>query len=420
LRIESVSRKIAALRNPAALDDRVEILYITNGFPYPLTSGYLRHYHFIRELSARGHRITLLSLAGVRHRPEDIDAMRATASEIHVFRVDDARSLRSRLRRRLQRVLRRDPAVLAMAGSAARLVATRRFDAVISSGKQTIQVLDEVPQLPLVVDMTDATSVRLEGAARHADPLRRRTLLLEAAAMRRVESDLLGRAHELVFAAMRDCEALTSALPRGPHAPATVIPNGVDLEYWHRTRPQRGSATVVFTGGMNYPPNTDAAMTLIRDVMPLVWSELPDVRLTIVGRDPTPGLRAAATDERVTVTGFVEDVRPYLDDATVFAAPLRFGAGIQNKLLEAMAFELPVVASSVAADGLRVGPGIEPPIRVVDEPVGTARALLDELRAQGSDATPRAVARAYVAAHFDWALSGSRLDEVVRRAAAAR
>jgi len=119
---------------------------------------------------------------------------------------------------------------------------------------------------------------------------------------------------------------------------------------------------------MHYAPNVDAAFHLIRDVFPVVRVEIPDAQLHIVGRDPTPELRAAQNVPGVTIIGFVEDVRPWLEGATVFASPIRFGAGIQNKVLEAMAMELPVVASTVAADGLRTNEGTMPPVDIADDP----------------------------------------------------
>jgi glycosyltransferase involved in cell wall biosynthesis len=322
-----------------------------------------------------------------------------------------------RLARRIRRAAGVDPAVRAMTREARQLRRSEAFDVVLSSGKQTLSVLDELSGLPLVVDVTDATSIRLAGAARHADPLHRVRLLAEARAMRRIESSLLGRADELVFASRRDCDALLAG-SAGVTAPASVIPNGVDLGYWRRRTDQRGQANVVFTGGMHYPPNTDAALTLIRSIMPLVWRQEPDARLKIVGRDPTPELvQAGRGDPRVVVTGFVDDVRPFLEDATVFAAPLRFGAGIQNKVLEAMAFQLPVVASSIAADGLRVDATVSLPVTVADDPERFGGHLAAELRAARSDATPRAETRAYVAAQFEWTTSGRRLGEVIERAA---
>src|SRR5206468_215326 len=115
---------------------------------------------------------------------------------------------------------------------------------------------------------------------------------------------------------------------------------------------------------MEYPPNTDAALYLIEEILPLVQRTVPAAQALIVGRDPPARLRSAGQRPGVTVTGFVDDVRPYLERATVFAAPLRFGAGIQNKVLEAMAMEVPVVASPLAADGLRTEDGAQPPLDV--------------------------------------------------------
>jgi polysaccharide biosynthesis protein PslH len=113
------------------------------------------------------------------------------------------------------------------------------------------------------------------------------------------------------------------------------------------------------------------------------------------------------------VTGFVEEVRPYLEEASVFAAPLRFGAGIQNKLLEAMAMQVPSVVSALAADGLRNATGEMPPVVVEDEPVAFAAALVEALDRAASDGTPDAAARAYVARNFDWGRSGDDLATIL-------
>src|SRR4029079_9643158 len=101
---------------------------------------------------------------------------------------------------------------------------------------------------------------------------------------------------------------------------------------------------------------------------PAVRESRPDARLLIVGRDPTAAVQALAELPGVTVTGFVDDVRPYLEDAWVFAARLRFGAGIQNKLLEAMAMQVPSVVSGLAADGVGNAPGGMPPVVRGDAP----------------------------------------------------
>ena len=219
---------------------------------------------------------------------------------------------------------------------------------------------------------------------------------------------LIGNAAHLLFASVRDRDALVGRSSR-----ATVVPNGVDTGFWRRVAPERGANTIAFTGAMDYPPNTDAALYLAETILPLVQRTIPDARALIVGRDPPPRLERAGQLPGVTVTGFVDDVRPYLEQATVFAAPLRFGAGIQNKVLEALAMELPVVASPLAADGLRTEDGQTPPAQVAGSAQEFADLIVRALHERASDPAPDTAARRYVETHFVWRRSGEKLDQVL-------
>ena len=164
---------------------------------------------------------------------------------------------------------------------------------------------------------------------------------------------------------------------------------------------------------MNYRPNIDAAVFLIEEVFPLVQKAHPEAELLLVGHSPVPALVAAGNRPGVTVTGFVDDVRPYLERAAVFAAPLRFGAGIQNKVLEAMAMEVPVVASPLAADGLNTEDGARPPVKLAQTASEFARLILAELEARETDTTPDIAAREYIQQHFVWPAIGDRLRTVL-------
>jgi glycosyltransferase involved in cell wall biosynthesis len=285
------------------------------------------------------------------------------------------------------------------------------------SGKRTYPVADALAGLPLVADLCDATSSRLRRQARHAPMARRLPLALEYLEVRRVERALVRRAQHVLFASERDREAI---MGRGPEAAgqarATVVPNGVDLDVWHRTAPSLGSA-IVLTGAMDYPPNADAAIQLATEILPIVRRDAPEAEVLVVGRDPTPEVQALADHPGVTVTGFVDDVRPYLEQAAVFAAPIRFGAGIQNKVLEAMAMEVPVVASPLAADGLRTTGGRTPPIDIASTPAAFAAAILRRYRA-ASTTGPDVALRTYVAEEFDWARQAARVSDLLEDAAA--
>lgn len=392
----------------------MRVLYLTNGFPYPLTSGYLRHYHLIRELSA-DHEVTLLSLTGRGFRVEDLEGLRPMVERLEVFGSDRGSQVR-KVTRRVRGMLGGavSLAVRNMSASAADLQAERPFDVVVHSGKSTHPVLDGLPTLPVAADLCDATSSRLEGAMAYARPARRPALWLDLQAMRRIEARIVRRAAHVMFASERDRRLIVGSAVTPE---SSIVPNGVDVTFWRRTVPSLGRDRIVFTGAMHYPPNVDAAVVLAEQVLPLVRQRVPEASLDIVGRDPAPAVLALATRPGIHVTGYVPDVRPYLEAASVFAAPLRFGAGIQNKLLEALAMELPVVASTLAIDGLRVG-SAAPPAAVADEPSVMADRIVEALEAVRRGTTaPNSAGRAYVEGSFRWETSGRRLAEILRSVA---
>ncbi|HET8778135.1 MAG TPA: glycosyltransferase [Candidatus Limnocylindria bacterium] len=163
-----------------------------------------------------------------------------------------------------------------------------------------------------------------------------------------------------------------------PSSRVEVVPNGVDTGYF-RPEPRAGeSASLVFVGAMSYPPNVAAMRYFTSSVLPDLQRWRDDVRLTIVGRDPSAAVLAMSSPT-VEVTGPVEDVRPFLASGAAFVAPMVSGSGIKNKVLEAMAMALPVVATSLAVEGLPVRDGEN--ALVADDAHGFAaaiRLLLDD------------------------------------------
>jgi glycosyltransferase involved in cell wall biosynthesis len=387
----------------------VRVLYVTNGFPYPLTSGYLRHYFLIRGLASASHDVALFSLSGREVTTEDRAALEEVCSSVTVVRADTGSRLRQRLATVLPSLTVYGPAA-ALGRAAADLGERWPADAVLFSGKRTFPALPPLAGLPLVTDLCDATSSRLRAGLRHDPPVKVPAHLVEWASVRRVERALVARSASLLFASARDRDLVVSPADA---ARSVVVPNGVDLGYWHRTNESLGRDTIVFTGAMDYGPNADAALHLVQAVLPRVRGRRPDARVLLVGRGPGPALReAAARAEGVTLTGTVPDVRPALEEAAVFAAPLRVGAGIQNKVLEALAMEVPVVASSLAAGGLHTADGEAPPLVEADGPEATAAALVEALRRADGAAAPAADGRRFVAEHFSW----RRSAELVARA----
>lgn len=390
----------------------MRILYVTNGFPFPLTSGYLRHYFLIKELSQH-HEITLLSIVGANFAAEHAEAMKPYTEQVFTFLSSSkSGSLKRKAINRLRSLVRTNPTVEQMSQTIARLTSESNYDAVLFSGKRAYSAIKHLRDMPLVIDMCDATSMKIRGSMRHARLAKMPLLLLDYVQVRNAERTMMNNAAHMLFASVRDRDALLGQTER-----ATVVPNGVDTEFWQRRSRTRGPNRVVFTGAMDYPPNVDAALYLINEIMPLVRQKFPDAEVQIVGRDPTPPLKRAGQQPGVTVTGFVDDVRPYLEQATVFAAPLRFGAGIQNKLLEALAMETPVVASPLAADGLRTEQGEQPPVQISRNAQEFAERICQQLAAHATNDAPFAEGRQFVERHFVWRRSGQKLDQVFNRVA---
>jgi glycosyltransferase involved in cell wall biosynthesis len=195
-------------------------------------------------------------------------------------------------------------------------------------------------------------------------------------------------------------------------APIAVIRNGVDLDYFLPQPIARETATILFTGKMSYHANDTAARFLLDEIMPLVWEHVPHARVVIAGQGPRNDLirRARGQTERIQVTGFVPDMRFYLARATVACAPILYGAGTQNKVLEAMACATAVVASPRAIEALATRPS-------QDVLMGSsARELSTQLLRVLGDAALRAQlehnGRRYVEIHHRWENSVQDLENV--------
>jgi glycosyltransferase involved in cell wall biosynthesis len=196
-----------------------------------------------------------------------------------------------------------------------------------------------------------------------------------------------------------------------PRASCTVVPNGVDLDYFTPAPSRADVPTIVFTGAMDYFPNADAVTCFAQTVFPRVRRACPSARFVIVGKNPARAVLRLRSLDGVQVTGSVPDVRPYLRDAWVAVAPLRVARGVQNKVLEAMAAGLPVVATSKALQGLDARPGRD--LEVEDDAERQAAATVRLLGDPTGRARMGGAARRFVEEHHAWAAGLATVDRVV-------
>jgi glycosyltransferase involved in cell wall biosynthesis len=180
------------------------------------------------------------------------------------------------------------------------------------------------------------------------------------------------------------------------------VPTGVDTEFFQpNTSRERRPENLVFTGSMDWLPNEDAIRYFTEQIVPRVRQAVPNVTLTVVGRNPYPGLlELSKRDPAVIVTGRVDDVRPFMDEAAVYIVPLRIGGGTRLKIYEAMAMEKPIVSTSIGAEGLPVENGKE--IVLADTPETFADAVVQLIQQPNVAAETGQRAAAKVRQNFGW------------------
>ena len=274
--------------------------------------------------------------------------------------------------------------------------------------------------IPVVWDSVDCISLLFEGASRSSrSGFGRWITRFELPRTRRFEGFLVHQFERVLATSSQDKRALEelgdqySCVSNPGTSTVTVLPNGVDLEYFFPVPDQRESDIIIFTGKLSYHANQTAATYLANDIMPHIWERRPQTKLQLVGKDPPAAIRRLGEREnRIEVTGYVPDIRDYLRRASLAIAPIVYGAGIQNKVLEAMACGIPVAASSQAVSALGAIPGRD--VLVGDEPQDIAAAALKLLEDPRLNTRIGANGRAYVERHHDWNSIAAQLEDIYR------
>jgi glycosyltransferase involved in cell wall biosynthesis len=191
----------------------------------------------------------------------------------------------------------------------------------------------------------------------------------------------------------------------------TVVPNGVNTRTYMPSPPHSSTPPIlVFTGTMDFRPNVDAVLWFAHQVLPRVRETVPAVHLFVVGQRPHRRLDSLQAHPAITLTGWVDDVRPYIARAAVYIAPLRIGGGTRLKLLEAMAMAKPVVATRLGAEGYPVEDDRE--LLLADTPSSFAAAVVSLLQAPKRRTELGQSARVFVERHYDWRSIVPRMEAV--------
>jgi polysaccharide biosynthesis protein PslH len=263
--------------------------------------------------------------------------------------------------------------------------------------------------VPAVLSVHDSKALRyLDFAAYTTSARKRISLKLLAIIARRHERRWFRYADRVVAASPFDADALSASLGREQ---IVSIPYGVDLDYYARKK-QPEPGRIVFTGSMNWPPNEDAAEHFAREMLPSIRTRLPDASFWIVGADPSARVRSLASLPGVHVTGTVADIRPWIWSAAVYVSPLRYGLGVKNKILEAMASGAAMVATTRSLSGTPLIDGRDAMVADDDAKFGDAVVrLLSHSELRNSLAGE---ARRKAEAEYSWGSITAKFEELYR------
>lgn len=203
-----------------------------------------------------------------------------------------------------------------------------------------------------------------------------------------------------------------SLLKLVPEARVIVVPNGVDMDYFRPQPASQQGPNVTLVGSMSYGPNGDGVLWFYNAIFPLIRQRVPNIHFHVVGWNPPPEIVELNDDPNVTVTGFVEDVRPYLANSAVIVVPIRFGSGTRLKILDAWAMEKAIVSTRLGAEGLEAVHGEN--ILLADEPEPFAECVLNLLSNARQRSCLGKAGRQLVESRYDWSVIALKLDAIYK------
>jgi sugar transferase (PEP-CTERM/EpsH1 system associated) len=414
----------------------VNILFIV---PYTPNLIRVRPYNLIRSLAARGHHVKLATLWSSEAEREAAEKLREFCDSVIAAPLHAWRSLFNCLmalpsREPLQAAYCWQPELAktitqlvdaARDGNAIDIVHVEhlrgvRFGLSLIKREQRRQGSTK-PLPPIVWDSVDNISHLFRQATKGSKRAGFRWLSqLELRRTEKFEGWLVSQFRPSLVTSEKDKNAFLALNPGGKADPwIEVLPNGVDLEYFTPgSYAERETNAIVVSGKMSYHANVSMVTHLIQEIMPRVWERRPDARLWVVGKDPTREVYALARDERILVTGTVDDIRPYLQKATLAVAPLTYGAGIQNKVLESMACATPVVATPLAISALSAVEGQD--ILAAEAPQDFAEKVLRLLESDPMRYSIGQSGRRYVENTHDWGGIAEKLESLYDESIATR
>jgi len=374
----------------------MRILFLTSRFPYPLEKGdKLRAYYQIKELS-KEHEIILAAVTDSKVSNESFDALKPYCKKIVVYEISKLQTIWNLVKT----VFSSKPFQVGYFYSKS---FQQKINKVILDDKPThiycqlirmAEYVKEKKGLIKILDYMDAFSKGYERMSHKMVWLKRKMVRLEWKRLLKYENRIFSFFDKHIIISQQD----KNLIPHPDNEKIVVSPNGVDLDYFKPGATEK-KYDVIFSGNMSYEPNVESVLFFAREVMPVLLLKRPDIKFVIAGVNPSKEVLALQNDN-VEVTGWVDDMREYYAASRICVAPMLISIGLQNKIIQAMAMEIPCVVTSLANNA--IGAVHEKSILLADNAIDFANqvtALLDnqEMAAKIADE-----AKKFILDKFPW------------------
>lgn len=287
------------------------------------------------------------------------------------------------------------------------LIAKHKPDHIYCQLIRTAEYAKPYPNTPKTLDYMDVFSKGME-RRKFSDPFYMRPILaMEHRRLLKYEHDIFQYFNNKTIISEQD----KNLIQHPQKNEIKVIPNGVDTDYFNAI-PHEKEFELLFNGNMDYPPNVESVEYLVNKIMPLVWKKLPKTRLLISGASPNNKVMALKSN-RVEISGWVYDIRENFAKSKILVAPMQISIGLQNKLLEAMAMQLPCVTSTLANNALGAIPNEQ--ILVAETPEQYVQCIIDLLQDESKAKKIAMNGYKFVINNFNWQSSTALLEELFRK-----
>ncbi|MFH1096473.1 MAG: TIGR03087 family PEP-CTERM/XrtA system glycosyltransferase [Candidatus Desantisbacteria bacterium] len=330
----------------------MKILFISQRLPYPPIRGdKIRSFNMLRGLS-KLHDISVISFIRSDEEMTDVEALKQYCASVDVCMLSEWESKLNAC----FGVFSSKPLTLSWYYSKHLMdmiqmkIRDEKFDLLFVVCSSMAQYVFDNDSMLKIIDLMDVDSEKWVQYAKRTHFPHSWIYSLEAKRLRRYES-AINSVFDCCMVVSEEEKRIFSSFSSNSNK-INVISNGVDTKYFKPLVEEYVPNTIVFTGAMDYFPNTDAMVFFCKEIFPLVKEKMPDIILYIVGSNPTKEVQRLANNKDIIVTGYVDDTRPYIGKAAVCVVPLRVAQGTQNKILEAMAMGTPVVTTSFGFKGI--------------------------------------------------------------------